>query len=97
MVFQHVKSKKCVINGAKDFIEYANKIIIGISCLYLTEKKIMAEPQDIETSPKIPRTLKVHKILRMKIMFAKQILTSWLTKQVSFTVTGTAKRVTRKF
>ena len=32
-------SKKCVINGAKDFIEYANKIIIGISCLYLTKKK----------------------------------------------------------
>ena len=24
----------------------------------------MAEPQDIETSPKIPRTLKVHKVLR---------------------------------
>ena len=24
----------------------------------------MAEPQDSETSPKIPRTLKVHKVLR---------------------------------
>ena len=66
MIFQHVQSKKCVINGAgaKDFAEYANKIINGISCLYLAESEIMAEPQDIETSPKIPRTLKVHKVLR---------------------------------
>ena len=31
--FQHVKSKICVINGAKDFAEYASKIINGISCL----------------------------------------------------------------
>ena len=58
--FQLVKSKKCVINGAKDFAEYANKIINGISCLYLTENEITAEPQGIKTSPKIPRTLKVH-------------------------------------
>ena len=64
MIFRHVKSKKCVINGAKDFAEYANKIINGISCLYLAENEIMAEPQDIETSPKIKRTLKVHKVLR---------------------------------
>ena len=62
MIFQHVKSKKCVINGAKDFAEYANKIINGISCLYLAENEIMAEPQDIETSPKIPRALKIHKV-----------------------------------
>ena len=40
------------------------KIINGISCLYLAESEIMAEPQDIETSPKIPRTLKIHKVLR---------------------------------
>ena len=64
MIFQHVKSKKCLINGAKDFAEYADKIINGISCLYLAENEIMAEPQDIETSPKIKRTLKVHKVLR---------------------------------
>ena len=64
MIFQHVKSKKCVINGAKDFAEYANKIINGISCLYLAENEIMTESQDIKTSPKILRTLKVHKVLR---------------------------------
>ena len=64
MIFQHVKSKKFVINSAKDFAEYANKIINGISCLYLAENEIMEEPQYIETSPQIPRTLKVHKVLR---------------------------------
>ena len=49
--------KKCVINGAEDFAEYENKIINSISCLYLAENEIVAEPQDIETSPKIPRGL----------------------------------------
>ena len=53
-----------MINGAKDFAEYANKIINGISCLYLAENEIMTEPHNIEMSPKIPRTLKVHKVLR---------------------------------
>ena len=43
-IFQPVKSNKCVINGAKDFAEYADKIINGISCLYLAENEIMAEP-----------------------------------------------------
>ena len=35
MIFQHVKAEKCVINGAEDFAEYANKIMNGISWLYL--------------------------------------------------------------
>ena len=52
------KTENCVINVVKDFAEYANKIINSISCLYLAKNKIMAEPQDMETSPKIPRTLK---------------------------------------
>ena len=55
-IFQLVKSKKCVINGAKDFAEYAKKIINGISCLYLAKNKIMAETQVIKKSPKIPKT-----------------------------------------
>ena len=53
-----------MINGAKDFAKYASKVIKGFSCLYVVESKIMKESQDIETSPKIPETLKVHKILR---------------------------------
>ena len=63
--FSILKIKKCVINGAKDSAEYANKIINSISSLCLVEYKIMAEPQDIETSPKFPRTLKVSKVLKV--------------------------------
>ena len=33
ILFRHIKLKKCVINGAKDFAEYANKISKGISCV----------------------------------------------------------------
>ena len=65
--FSTRKIKKCVINGAKDFAECANKINNSISCPYLAENKIMAEPQDIEKSPKIPRTLKVQNVLRTYI------------------------------
>ena len=54
-----------MINGAKDPAEYANKIINSISCLCLVENKIMAEPQDIETSSKFRRTLKVSKVLKV--------------------------------
>ena len=53
-----------MITGAKDFAEYANRITDGISCLYLAESEIMAEPQDILTSAKIPRTLRIYKVLR---------------------------------
>ena len=53
-----------MINGAKDFAAYANKIINDISCLYLAENEIMAEPQDTKTSPKIPRTLTFHKVFK---------------------------------
>ena len=60
MVFQDVKPKKCVANGANDFAEYENIIINGIYCLYLAENEIMAESQDIKTSPNISRTLKAH-------------------------------------
>ena len=83
-----------MINGANDFAEYANKMINGISCLYLAENEIMAKPQDIKTSPKIPRTLKFIKFyeLIMKIMFVKWSFTSLLTKQTRFTFSGIAKR-----
>ena len=42
------------------------KILLGMQAknLYLFENEIMAEPQDIKTSPKIPRTLKFHNVLR---------------------------------
>ena len=53
-----------MINDAKDFAKYANKIFNGISCICLAENEIMAEPQDIETSPKIL----IMKTVTMKIL-----------------------------
>ena len=99
MIFQHIKSKKCVINGVKDFAAYASKIINGISCLYLAENKIMAEPQDIETSPKIPRTLKVQKCLRNynKGNICKMEFYKFVDGTDPFHISDTAKRATRKF
>ena len=44
--FSTHKIKKKIINGAKDFTEYANKIINGTSCLYLMENETIAESQD---------------------------------------------------
>ena len=79
-----------MINGAKDFAKYANKIINGISCLYLAENEIMADTQDIETSPKIPWALKVNEVLRT---YKKDNV----CKQNRFTFSGTGKRSTRKF
>ena len=90
-----------MIYGAKDFAEYANKIINGISCLCLAENEIMAEPQNIQTSPIIPRTSKVHKVLRTynedNVMFVKWSFMNLLTKPTCFTFSGTAKRATWKF
>ena len=31
MIFQYVKSKKCVINGAEDLAEYVNKIMVFLA------------------------------------------------------------------
>ena len=84
-----------MINSAKDFAEYANKIINGISCLYLVEKEIMAEPQDIEKSLKISGTLKVHKVSRTYIedKVCKMEFDE-VGDETEFS--GTAKRATRK-
>ena len=79
-----------MINDAKDFAEYANKIINGISCLYLAENEIIAETEDIEMSPKIRWPLKVHEVLRT-------YNEDNICKQNRFTFSGTGKRSTRKF
>ena len=44
--FSTRKIKRKFINGAKDFTEYANKIVNGTSCLCLTENETIAESQD---------------------------------------------------
>ena len=88
-----------MINGAKDFAEYTNRITNGISWLYLAENEIMEERQYFKTSLKLPTTLKVHKVLRTynEGNVCKMEFTSLLTKQTRFTFSGTVKSLTRTF
>ena len=58
----------------------------------------MAEPLEIEASPKIPRALKAHKVLKTyNEGNVKWSFTSLLKKQTRFRFSGSAKRATRKF
>ena len=88
-----------MINGAKDSAEYANKIINGISCLYLAKSEIVAEPQDIKTSTKILRTLKVRKVLKTynEDNVCKMEFYELADKKEPFHISGAANRTTRKF
>ena len=50
--------------NAKDFAEYANKTIIGITSIYMPINELLTEPDNIENAPKIPETLSIHKVTR---------------------------------
>ena len=58
-VYRKVKTGKVIVNSAKEFHEAANKFIPSIKSLFQTE--LLKEPADIESAPKIPDTLKIHK------------------------------------
>lgn len=64
-VFRDVKSGKVRILDAKSFSDYANSAIENINSLYLSQNQILKEPEDLETAPKIPSTLEVHKVRRI--------------------------------
>ena len=64
VVYQHVKSKKCVIDSAKCFAEYADKTVKGISSIYMAQSEMMVEPSSVAVAPKIPKTLGIHKVVR---------------------------------
>ena len=59
-VYRDAKSGKVTINSAKEFAEYVNKTITGISSLYMPITQVIKEPKDINEAPKIPKTLKIH-------------------------------------
>ena len=54
-VYRDVKSGKVTINSAKEFAEYANKTITGISSLYMPIAQVIEEPKDINEAPKFPK------------------------------------------
>ena len=63
-VYRDVMSNKCLIKSAEEFSNHANKVVNGITSLYLPESDLLAEPDNIEEAPKIPETLSVHMLGR---------------------------------
>ena len=64
LVYRDVMSNKCMIRNAEEFSEHVNKIVSGITSIYLPESELLMEPEDIEDAPKINETLSIHKLTR---------------------------------
>ena len=54
LVYCDVMSSKCCIRNAEEFSNYANKVVNGITSIYLSEGEQLTEPEDIGNSPKNP-------------------------------------------
>ena len=63
-VDRDVMSEKCVIDTPKEFAEHAEKVVRGITSLYLPAEDVLVEPDEIEVSPRIHETLQVHIVKR---------------------------------
>ena len=64
LVYRDVMSSKCYILKAEEFSNYANKVVNGITSIYLPEGEQLTEPGDIDNSPKILETLSINKLVR---------------------------------
>ena len=64
-IYRDVMSGKCVIETPKQFAEYAEKSIKGLTSLYLPANEVMTEPDGTDLAPKIPETLQVHMLKRL--------------------------------
>ena len=63
-VYRYAMSYKCVIKSAKEFPNYANKVVKGITSLYLPEDDLLTEVDDIEEALKKPEMLSIHMLVR---------------------------------
>ena len=57
-------SGKCVIDTPKQSAEHVDKVVKGITSLYLPAEDVSIQPDDIEASPRIIDTLQIHLIKR---------------------------------
>ena len=57
-------SGKFVIDTSKPFAGRADKVVKGITSLYLPAEDVLIEPDDIDASPRIKHTLQIHMIKR---------------------------------
>ena len=56
---------ECVIDTPKQFAEYAERSVKGITSLYLPTEEFLKEQEDIESSPRITDTLQIHIVKRL--------------------------------
>jgi len=65
-VYREVKSGRLTINAPKEFANAASDLVKKIVSLYLPVDEMLDEPSFVKDAPKIPDTLKVHKVVRSK-------------------------------
>ena len=65
-VYQDAMSNKYMIKNEKDFAEYANKTISGITSIYMPMYELLTEPDNIENALKILETLSIHKVTKFQ-------------------------------
>ena len=58
-------SGKYLIDTPKQFAEYTERSVKGITSLFLPIEEILKEPKDIESSPRITYTLQIHMVKRL--------------------------------
>ena len=63
-VYRDAMSGKCVIDTPREFTEHAEKVVKGITSLYLPAEDLLVKPDDIQVSPRIYETLQVHMVKR---------------------------------
>ena len=63
-IFKEVKSGRLIIRTPEEFAVAAQTLVPSITTIYLPISEMLKEPVDIENAPKIPETLKVHKVQR---------------------------------
>ena len=59
-IYRYAMSYKCVIKSPNEFSNYANKVVNGITSLYLPEDDLLTKVDHIEEVLKIPGTLSIH-------------------------------------
>ena len=57
-------SSKGVMNNAKVVAQYANRLVNGISSIYMSESELLVESEQVSMALKIPGTFTIHKLSR---------------------------------
>ena len=63
-IYRDVMSGKCVIDTPKQFAEYTESAVKGITSFHLPTEEVLKEPDDMGNSPMITETLQTHKVKR---------------------------------